>query len=165
LWYFAYGSNLDPERFRERVGDFSARRRAILHNHALRFSGEVTSEGGGGAIIESSPGSRVYGGVYLLERAQLEKMDEIELGPDNDPAQRAARHTVALDCRGQALYAEVYVVPAPEVYRAPSPRYLQHIIEGLRWFGYDDSVVEQVQAVAAREPGQRQPVPGGAIPE
>ena len=42
VWYFSYGSNLDPARFRARVCDFFNRKQAILHDYALRFSGEVT---------------------------------------------------------------------------------------------------------------------------
>ncbi len=44
LWYFAYGSNLDPDRFRDRVGEWTEHRQAVLHDHELRFSGEVSSE-------------------------------------------------------------------------------------------------------------------------
>ncbi len=66
LWYFAYGSNLDPDRFRDRVGKWTERRPAILHDQGLRFSGEVSSEGGGGAIIQRAPGKKVYGGAYRI---------------------------------------------------------------------------------------------------
>ena len=151
VWYFSYGSNLDPARFRARVCDFFDRKQAILHDYALRFSGEVTSEGGGGAIIETSAGNRVYGGVYQIERAQIARMDEIELGSDKNPGQRGVRCTITLECPGGGLDAEVYVVPKPKVYRAPSERYLRYIIEGLRSFGYSESVVDEVRAIAARE--------------
>ncbi len=152
VWYFAYGSNLDPERFRSRVCDFADRRRAVLHDHVLRFSGEVTSEGGGGAIIEPSAGDKVYGGAYRIERTQIEKLDEIELGSERNPAQRGVRRTITLACPDGEIDAEVYVVPKPEVYRAPSEDYLDHILRGLRAFGHGETVVEEVRAVAAREP-------------
>jgi gamma-glutamylcyclotransferase (GGCT)/AIG2-like uncharacterized protein YtfP len=152
VWYFAYGSNLDPERFRARVCDFADRKRAVLHDYRLRFSGEVTSEGGGGAIIEQSKGDKAYGGVYRIDRAQIERMDEIELGSDKNPAQRGVRCTITLQCPGGSLDAEVYVVPKPEVYRRPSAKYLGHIVAGLRSFGYSETEINAVRAIAAREP-------------
>ena len=152
VWYFSYGSNLDLDRFRGWVCDFSDSKRAVLHGHVLRFSGEVTSEGGGGAIIETSAGGKVYGGVYQIERAQIDRMDEVELGSDKNPAQRGVRCTITLECPDGGLDAEVYVVPTPKLYRAPSEKYLRHIIKGLRSFGYPESVLEEVRATAAREP-------------
>lgn len=151
VWYFSYGSNLDPDRFRARVCEFLGRKRVILHGYALRFSGEVTSEGGGGAIIETSPGDKVYGAVYQIEHAQIVRMDEVELGSDKNARQRGVRCTITLGCPDGALDAEVYVVPKPKLYQAPSERYLGHIIKGLRSLGHPESAVEDVRATAARE--------------
>ena len=160
VWYFSYGSNLDADRFRARVCNFFDRKRAILREYALRFSGEVTSEGGGGAIIETAAGGKVYGGVYQIERAQIDKMDEVELGSDKNPAQRGVRCTITLQCPDGGLDAEVYLVPTPKLYRAPSEKYLGHIINGLRQFGYPESVLEEVRATAAREPLENNVHPG-----
>ena len=152
IWYFAYGSNLDPDRFRGRVGDWIERKRAILHDYRLRFSGEVTSEGGGGAIIQPAEGERVHGGVYRITVEQLRAMDREELESARNPDQRGRRVTLTLECPDSPTEVEVYVVPEPEIYRAPSPKYLDHIVKGLRAFGYDDGVVREVEAVAASEP-------------
>ena len=59
------------------------------------------------------------------------------------------------------LDAEVYVVPTPKLYRAPSEKYLRHIIKGLRSFGYPESVLEEVRATAASEPLEANADPGG----
>ena len=166
LWYFAYGSNLDPDRFHDRVGEWTEHRRAILHDHELRFSGEVSSEGGGGAIIQGAPGKKVYGGVYRITAEQIALMDERELGSEMDPNLRGARATIVVEdpaspagsaesSMGYAagsLEAEVYVVPEPKVYRAPSDTYLGHITKGLRFLGYEDDVIAEVEGIAAREP-------------
>jgi len=166
LWYFAYGSNLDPDRFRDRVGEWTEHRQAILRDHELRFSGEVSSEGGGGAIIQGAPGRKVYGGVYRISTEQIGRLDERELGSEMDPNRRGARVTILLErpqstagsagtSTGHAagsLEAEVYVVPEPKVYRAPSDTYLGHITKGLRFFGYADEVIAEVERIAAQEP-------------
>lgn len=152
IWYFAYGSNLDQDRFRERVGEWSSAEAAVLHDHALRFSGEVISEGGGGAIIEPRPGARVYGGVYAISHEQIAAMDEVEINSAMNAGQRGIRKTVRVDVGGVPRRAEVYMVPSPRLYRAPSARYLGHITKGLGDFGYGDEVVAEVEAVAAAEP-------------
>jgi len=173
LWYFAYGSNLDPDRFRDRVGEWTEHRQAVLHDHELRFSGEVSSEGGGGAIIQGGPGKKVYGGVYRITAEQIARMDERELGSEMDPNLRGARVTIIVEdpastagsgaseagsaesSAGHAagsVEAEVYVVPEPKVYRAPSGAYLGHITKGLRFFGYEDEVIAEVEVIAAQEP-------------
>ncbi len=77
VWYFAYGSNLDPDRFRSRVCDFVDRRQAVLRDYRLRFSGEVTSAGGGGAIIEQSYGDKTYGGADRIDRKQIDEVRPI----------------------------------------------------------------------------------------
>lgn len=153
LWYFAYGSNLDPDRFRGRIRDWSERKRAILSDYRLRFSGEVTAEGGGGAIIEGALGEHVYGGVYRISRAQIDKLDEVELGQATNPEQRGERKQLRLECPDGRLDVEVYVVRRPKRYRAPSKSYLAHIVKGLRAFGYGEEIVEHVIAVAGNEPG------------
>ena len=60
-YYFAYGSNADPERFRGRVGAWLSRYRARLDDYRLRFASSVQSEGGGGAVIDPHPGDHVDG--------------------------------------------------------------------------------------------------------
>ena len=152
IWYFTYGSNLDHERFRSRVGDWQEHRRATLEDYELHFSGEVTAEGGGGAIIQAAPGKRVHGGIYAITIEQLADMDAVELDSAMNLSHRGSRRTVGLSSDGDAIDAELYEVPAPRIYRAPSTKYLGHITGGLRDFGYSDDVVDAVAAIAAAEP-------------
>jgi cation transport regulator ChaC len=152
IWYFAYGSNLNQARFRSRVGDWQEVRRAVLEGHELRFSGEVESEGGGGAIVQPAKGRQVFGGVYGITDEQLAAMDAVELhGPMNFDG-RGVRSTVELLSDGDIIEGELYEVPAPSVYRAPSAKYLGLITSGLRDFGYPEEVIAAVQAAAAAEP-------------
>jgi len=152
IWYFAYGSNLNHERFRSRVGDWREYRRAILPGYELRFSGEVESEGGGGAVIQPAAGGQVFGGVYGITEAQIAAMDAVELHSPMNFAGRGVRSTVQLHSNGESIQAELYEVPAPSIYRTPSARYLGWITSGLREFGYDDEVIAAVETVAASEP-------------
>jgi cation transport regulator ChaC len=140
IWYFAYGSNLSQERFRSRVGEWQQVRQAVLDGYELRFSGDVESEGGGG--------------VYAITEDQLAAMDAVELhGPMNLHG-RGIRSTVELVSDGELIEGELYEVPAPEVFRAPSATYLGLITSGLRDFGYTEDVIAAVEAAAATEPDQ-----------
>lgn len=152
IWYFAYGSNLNHNRFRERVGEWSAHRRATLEGYTLRFSGEVESEGGGGAIIQPLDGGKVYGGAYAVSHDQIATMDDVELRSSMNAAGRGKRSTVRLTSDAGPLGAELYEVPEPKSYRAPSAAYLNLIVEGLRDFEYDDETIAGVEAAAAAEP-------------
>lgn len=152
IWYFAYGSNLDQDRFHARVGEWGNARRAFLPDFRLRFSGEVESEGGGGAVIEAAPGERVYGGIYAISHDQIAAMDAVELDSAMNTNLRGIRRTVAVDADGARTRAEIYEVPRPSIYRAPSAVYLGHITKGLRDFGYGDDVIAAVEAIAAAEP-------------
>jgi gamma-glutamylcyclotransferase (GGCT)/AIG2-like uncharacterized protein YtfP len=151
IWYFSYGSNLDPERFRSRVGPWTQLRRAVLHDHVLMFSGEVESEGGGGAIVEPAPGEETYGAVFRIDRNQLRAMDEIELSSERNVEGKGVRLTVVVETDEGPLDAEVYTLPAAGRYRAPSTRYLGHIIDGLRTVGHPDAVVARVHEAAKRK--------------
>jgi hypothetical protein len=62
----------------------------------------------------------------------------------------ASEEATALPEAG-SFEAEVYVIPEPKIYRAPSDTYLGHITKGLRFFGYDDEVIAEVEAIAAGE--------------
>jgi dolichol-phosphate mannosyltransferase len=152
VWYFAYGSNLDPERFRSRIGPWRERRAASLPGHRVRFSGEVSAEGGGGAVLVREEGATAPGALFLIDQAQLEAMDAVELDPSRDVQGRAERRGVEVETSEGPVTAEVYLLPDPRAFRAPSAVYLNHIVRGLRDVGHGEEVVETLTAQAASEP-------------
>lgn len=151
IWYFAYGSNLDQDRFRERVGEWMKAKPAVLEDHALRFSGEVSSEGGGGATIVPASGEKVFGGIYAITHDQIAAIDAVELDSSMNREKRGVRRSVTVKSEGAPVRAEVYEIPRPKVFSPPSAAYLGHITKGLRDFGYDDTVVAAVEATASAE--------------
>ena len=62
------------------------------------------------------------------------------------------RRTVEVDAEGAVVEAEVYELALVETFRAPSNRYLGHILDGLAAAGYGDRVLDEVRAIAASEP-------------
>jgi gamma-glutamylcyclotransferase len=84
--YFAYGSNMNMERLRERLGreghQLLGRRRATLHDYRLVFNKRSSFEAGVGyANIEPSGASLVEGTLNDMSEAALALLDRIELVP------------------------------------------------------------------------------------
>ena len=148
VWYFAYGSNTDPRRFRDRVGPWRRRVRARLDGFALKFSEVVTSEGGGGAVVVRSPGDSVAGVAFAITRGQLKKMDAEELDPGHDPEGRGCRLSSVVSSDEGPLDVLFYTVDPAGGPRPPSSGYLGHITRGLTEAGYPRSVVEAVLEIA-----------------
>jgi hypothetical protein len=158
LWYFAYGSNADPERFRSRVGPWEARLPATVEGLKLTFSARVESEGGGGAVVVESSASRVYGVAYRITTEQMQAMDAEEFDPGRDLHGSGRRITVTAASGPRSFDAELYTISPAGDFRAPSERYLGHILRGLRHAGHGDEVLREVRGSALAEGTP----PGGA---
>lgn len=145
VWYFAYGSNLDQEGMRRRVGGWLDLKPAILRGYRLVFNVFSSSWRGGVANIEESPGSVVYGAVYLLEESQLEKLDKYEGVPH-----LYHRRKITVEAGGTPLEAYVYVATNPRPKLAPSASYLALVLKGLRKLGYSEDIIQSVKAQVER---------------
>lgn len=79
VWYFAYGSNLNVEQMKRRIGERKAERKAVLKNYRLTFNGCSTKWGNRGvADIEKIEGSSVKGVIYRISEEQLDWLDKCE---------------------------------------------------------------------------------------
>ncbi|MGD8376089.1 MAG: gamma-glutamylcyclotransferase [Acidobacteriota bacterium] len=148
VFYLAYGSNADPERFRSRVGPWISRRAARLDGHKLRFAASVQSEGGGGAVIDEDPDGSVDGVLYEITIEQMEAMDREEFDPSRDISRVGRRLTVRVETDEGAVEAECYTVRDDGGRRAPSERYLGHILRGLESAGHPPEALERVRRAA-----------------
>jgi hypothetical protein len=83
--YFAYGSNMNPSRVRERGIAFHSAVGARLSGFALAFDKSSKDHAGvGHANLAFAPGSSVEGVLYWLESAaEITKMDPFESTPIN----------------------------------------------------------------------------------
>ena len=149
VFYFAYGSNADPERFKARVGAWRSRRRARLSDHRLRFARMVQSEGGGGAVVDASPGRHVDGVLFEITAEQLAAMDREEFDPSRDVAATGKRIQQTVETAEGPLQSELYTVDDDGGFSAPSGAYLGHILRGLEAAGHDEATLAGVRAAAA----------------
>lgn len=155
VFYFAYGSNMEPERFRRRVGPWISSCRARLTDHRLRFASVVQSEGGGGAVVDVCPGGRVDGVLFEITAPQMEQMDAVELDPARDLAGRGRRLRHRVETEHGPMECEFYTVEDDGGFSPPSAAYLALIVRGLAAAGYGEDAVERVRRAAA-EAAERQ---------
>jgi cation transport regulator ChaC len=130
LWYFAYGSNLDPATFLGRRGMRPlATRIGVLRDFELRFDLPVGPGERGVANVAPRAGEHVWGALYQLTHADAERLDRTEGVP------QGVYRRLAVEVHGQgggALAAFTYrsAISRPE--RRPSRRYLGLLLAGAR---------------------------------
>jgi gamma-glutamylcyclotransferase len=131
-YYFAYGSNMNPARVRERGMAFASHLPGLLQDYRLAFNKRsVKVPGGASANVVSAPGLQTEGILYRLTvPTQIEMMDPYEGYPV-----RYDRKVLPVQHNGGTLNAWVYV--ANEAYIAeglkPARWYLNHLLAGAQF--------------------------------
>ena len=143
LWYFAYGSNLDPGTFlgRRRMQPL-ATRIGVLEGFELRFDLPVGPGERGVANVAPRTGDQVWGALYELTHADAERLDRTE-GVDKGVYRRltvAVRTAEAVEVAAFTYRSEI---SRPE--RKPSRRYLGLLLAGAREHGLPADWVERLR--------------------
>ena len=125
--YFAYGSNMNPERMMERSIGFSQRSHAILKGYRLEFN-KIASRNPqeGYANVVKFENGIVEGLLYEIRNSDLSKLDTREGYPDHYDRVKVK---VQLD-DGQKVQAVTYIAQ-PDKLRdglKPSRDYLGHLL-------------------------------------
>jgi cation transport regulator ChaC len=151
VFYFAYGSNADPDRFRDRVGPWRSCRAARLDGYRLRFAASVQSEGGGGAVVDEAHGDHVDGCLYEIGAEQMAAMDREEFDVRRNPSSAGRRVTAEVSTDDGTVTAQLYTVDDDGGWSPPSETYLGFIVRGLESVGHAEEAVERVRRIAARK--------------
>ena len=152
LWYFAYGSNLDPGTFegRRRMRPSEARV-AHLRDHRLVFDLPVGDGERGVGNLMPSPGEVVFGVAYRITGDDAARLDATEGVPR--AYRRGDVEIETLD--GERLGAFTYLSPHRREGRKPSERYLGLLLRGARHHdlpaSYVRSLAELERALDERE--------------
>ena len=130
VWYFAYGSNLDPRTFlgRRRMRPRDTRR-GRLDGYALRFDLPVGPGERGVANVRADAEAHVDGVAYEITREQADFLDRTEGVPHGAYARIDVR--IALD-DSSSLAAFTYASERGDAGRRPSRRYLGLLLHGAR---------------------------------
>ena len=139
--YFAYGSNLDMDRLRRRIGGWQESKRATLRGYQLSFDSR------GKADILDHIGERVWGAVYKVTEAQLDTLDDFE-GVQSGIYKRVL---VDVECDGETEPAIAYERAKKTSFHPPSDEYLNYILRGLRQHGYSEEIIRAVRAGARQK--------------
>ncbi len=143
LWYFAYGSNLDPSTFlgRRRLRPLASEV-ARLDDWSLHFDLPVGRGERGCANVRPEAGALVWGVAYELTPEAFDHLDRTEGVP------RAYRRVpVPLTLPGgEPLAAWTYHAERGDPTRKPSRRYLGLLLTGARHHGLPTDWVTTLRA-------------------
>ncbi|MGH2918233.1 MAG: gamma-glutamylcyclotransferase family protein [Solirubrobacteraceae bacterium] len=127
--YFAYGSNMHPDKLRERCPGAGHVRPAKLADHRLAFTRRSvrTFPGSGVADLLPAQGMTVWGALYSMSDDDLEALDAIE-GEGSAYERREVSVTLANETVVDAIAYSVIDKEPEEV--PPSTEYLEQMLAG-----------------------------------
>ena len=132
-WHFAYGSNMNLDRMRDRIGEggaaYATRQLGIVWDHALCFDKPAQNKKGVGyATIHPDPGSRVEGVLIALRPEAFDDLDRHEGYPRHYRRKKVQVHPSG----GEAVTAVAYVATRPVKTGGlkPTREYLTHLLAG-----------------------------------
>lgn len=135
-YYFAYGSNMNPDRVRRRNMQFDTYSGGLLDGYRLVFNKRSAKvPGAAAANVEPGAGHRVEGLLYrLTDPDEIAVMDVFEGYP-----QRYRRERLPVLCGERAVSAWVYIANPAFIADGLQPArwYLQHLLAGRPWLSHD----------------------------
>ncbi len=141
-YYFAYGSNMCTKEFYSVVGwDFITVTPAQLEGYAIDFTLWSDRRKGYVADIVESQGSHVWGVLYRVSAAQMNKLDKKE----GVAKGYYKRHAVRVLTLNGLVDATAYIVVNRENARKPSYEYMNLIIQGANEHCLPDEYVESLR--------------------
>jgi len=127
IYYFAYGSNMNPERMAERGAHFTLRHKHTLRGYCLKFN-KISSQrpGTGCANIVPDENGYVEGVVYKITVRGLYNLDKFEGYPDHYDRVR-----LILDLNGFEETVKTYMALPDKIGEClrPSKSYLEHLLK------------------------------------
>ncbi len=128
--YFAYGSNMNPQRMKDREVEYHKRELAELPGFLFLMNKFIKSNGTAAANIKEDPKSSVYGALYTCSSEEaFTKLDKFE----GVRTYQYYRKTVSVYLtNGDTRRAEVYIAHdhSCKDNLKINPAYLKHILEG-----------------------------------
>lgn len=158
--YFAYGSNLNPERLEAR----GIEPRFVARAHASRYvTGfpRTMRDGTGVAGLIRAPEENAYGALYLFGDVDWESLDFYEDVPKS--YYRSPIHvTIMIGATGRPLLPKLSVITYmanPGTPADPRADYVEHILKGARHWGLPEPLITFLSKVPTISPSRRAPNP------
>lgn len=143
MLYFAYGSNMDLEQLRERIGEVKDGAPAILNGYELRFNKRSVKDEYGRANLIIEPDVITEGVIFELTKKQFTQMDRRE-------GEGYQRRDISVQVAGDVREAQTYFAVADFIADGlrPSNEYLVHILDGAREHLLSNSYMEKIKTIA-----------------
>ncbi|MDA4111380.1 MAG: gamma-glutamylcyclotransferase [Thaumarchaeota archaeon] len=139
IWYFAYGSNLNVDQMKSRIGLWQLSKRAVARNYKLVFN--VYSKKLNGYMVNMQESENfedtVPGVVYHLTLDQLNKLQKFE---GIEPVDIR----VELEDGNEISHAKVFIWKTTEKEHEPPNDYKRVIEQGLLQHGYPESRARKI---------------------
>ena len=136
MFYFAYGSNMNPARVADRGLRVRNAVGAVLDGVTLRFDKQSRDHAGNGhANLVYAPAERVEGVLYALaDTDQIARMDRFENAPINYSRERVVVRTARGELTAWTYFANrAVIVPGLK----PTRGYLNHLLAGSAYLSAD----------------------------
>jgi gamma-glutamylcyclotransferase (GGCT)/AIG2-like uncharacterized protein YtfP len=135
LRYFGYGSNMNPDVMKRRIGEWKSVERAVLRNYKFVF---MPRPGIVIPVIVPSKGDNVLGALYTLTTDQLKEIDKYE--------RPYSTKTVEVDTEDGKVEALAYVFDL-EQFLSRVKDYRKDWIEGLKHHKYSEEDIAKVRGL------------------
>lgn len=129
VYYFAYGSNMDPVVMIKRGIEYQKRLLGILYEYELLFNKLARKDSLiGYANINYAPNKVTEGALYIIDERGLKKLDKYEGFPDHYDKYIGTIHTKKIG----SVEAYVYVAQMDKTSDnlLPTKEYLSHLLAG-----------------------------------
>jgi gamma-glutamylcyclotransferase (GGCT)/AIG2-like uncharacterized protein YtfP len=140
MHYFAYGSMMHFDEVRQRCPSARFVAVAKLPDHALKFTRRSVRRGCGVADAVGEQGQEVWGVVYSIADAELDRLDEGEgFNPSRplsaDSYVREQRDVYRDGHSDQPIHAWIYFANRQPTPPRPSPAYKKLLVDGAKQWG------------------------------
>ena len=139
VWYFAYGSNLNVDQMKNRIGQWPLSRRAVARNYKIVFNVYSKKRNGYTVNMQESANfdDTVSGVVYHLNQDQLNTLQKFEgIAPVDI--------RVELEDGNEISHAKVFMWKTAEPEHEPPNDYKRVIEQGLLQHGYPESRARKI---------------------
>lgn len=134
-YYFAYGSNMLPERLLERIGKYHTAFPVSLSDHRFTYN-KKSIDGTAKANIEPNEDTAVHGVCFEIDDDDFAILQKFEGGYDRRNVSVASRE-------GKNTKAVTYISSSTDTTRVASDDYKRLVLRGANHWALDNSYVQE----------------------
>lgn len=134
-YYFAYGSNMLPERLLERIKKYHTAFQAVLPEHKFIYN-KKSIDGTAKANVGSSDGAEVHGVCFEIDEDDFAILKKLEGGYDQ-------RNIEIITSKGNKTKAVTYISASIDITLAASEEYKNLVLKGAEYWEFSESYISE----------------------